>query len=185
MLHTIKLTAKDCPDTDEEKAEMLQHPLRPAMFAMVVMPVDIFFTVISCARFSANPGLNHWLAVTRIYRYLIGSAGLKLTYSRIIKEPLRCRLGYQRCGRAPHCHTLPRHAEWCSYPVDYLDFGSHASLSTKENLVLRLSWSVSPPTTAWITPVLWRNTWCWPHYVLDRFSRHCLDSQQPQGPLNI
>ena len=91
MLHTVKLTAKDCPDTDETKAEMLQYPFRPAiaclMFAMVVMRVDISFAVISCARFSANPGLNHWLAVCRIYRYLIGTSGLKLTYSRIIEDP--------------------------------------------------------------------------------------------------
>ena len=96
MLHTIKLTAKDCPGTDEEKAEMLQYLFRPAiaclMFAMVVVRVDISFAVISCARLSPNPGLNHWLAVTHIYRYLIGSSGLKLTYSRITEDlaPLMC-----------------------------------------------------------------------------------------------
>ena len=113
MFHTIKLTAKDFPDTDEEKAEMLQHPFRPAiaclMFAMVVMRVDISFAVISCARFSANPGLNHWLAVTRIYRYLIGSAGLKLTYSRIIEEPAPLIYGRSDAGWATSDDVDKRH----------------------------------------------------------------------------
>ena len=51
MLHTIKLTAKGCPTTEEETAEMHQYPFFPAIsciiFDMVVMRVDISF---------ANPG---------------------------------------------------------------------------------------------------------------------------------
>jgi hypothetical protein len=90
MLHTVRLSARDCPTTDEGKNAMAQYPFRQAiaclMFAMIVMRPDISFAVISCARFSANPGLPHWEAVRRIYQYLIGCPGLKLTYSRIADD---------------------------------------------------------------------------------------------------
>jgi hypothetical protein len=109
MLHTVKLSARDCPTTHEGKTAMSQYPFRQAiaclMFAMIVMRPDISFAVISCARFSANPGLPHWEAVRRIYQYLIGCPGLKLTYSRI--EDASAPLMYGRSD-----------ADWATSDVD-------------------------------------------------------------------
>ena len=42
---------------------------------------DITFAVSTVAQFSTDPGLIHWEAVKRIYRYLIGTKKLALTFS--------------------------------------------------------------------------------------------------------
>ena len=41
---------------------------------------DIAFAVSTVAQFSTNPGLIHWEAVKQIYRYLIGTKKLALTF---------------------------------------------------------------------------------------------------------
>jgi hypothetical protein len=64
------------------------------MFALMTMLVDISFPVISCARFSANHGMPHWIAVVRIFRYLKGSADLKLTYRKMTSDPAPLMYGY-------------------------------------------------------------------------------------------
>jgi hypothetical protein len=64
------------------------------MFAMVVMRADISLAVTSVARFSANPGLPHWLALVRIFQYLKGTSDLKLTYSRVVDTPAPLLYGY-------------------------------------------------------------------------------------------
>ena len=91
MLHNVHLTSADCPTTDAEHAEMEKYPYRSAisslMFAMVVMRFDLSFAVISCARFSANPGLPHWLALVRIFQYVKGTKGLRLTYTKMNDGP--------------------------------------------------------------------------------------------------
>jgi hypothetical protein len=54
MVHDIKLTDKDCPTTDAEKAEMAKYPFRSAisslMFALMTMCVDISFPVCDILR---------------------------------------------------------------------------------------------------------------------------------------
>jgi hypothetical protein len=98
MLHDIKLTSADCPTTDTERNLMTAYPFRSAvsslMFAMVVMRADISFAVTSVARFSANPGMSHWLALVRIFQYLKGTSDLKLIYSRIADTPAPLLYGY-------------------------------------------------------------------------------------------
>lgn len=91
MLHSTKLSAEQSPTTEDEKASMVQYPFRSAissvMFAMVILRFDISFAVISCARFSANPGKAHWEALVRIFQYLKGTADLKITYRRMNEGP--------------------------------------------------------------------------------------------------
>ena len=77
---------------------MAAYPFRSAisslMFAMVAMRVDISYAVISVARFTANPGQPHWLALVRIFQYLKGSMGMQLTYSRVVDAPAPLLYGY-------------------------------------------------------------------------------------------
>ena len=47
------------------------------------MRVDISYVVTFVARFTANPGMTHWIALVRIYQYLKGTGDKKLTYSRV------------------------------------------------------------------------------------------------------
>jgi hypothetical protein len=94
MLHIEKLSKSDCPTTDEEKATMAKFPFRSAisslLWIMLIGRLDISFPVISCSRFTANPGKPHWDAVIRIFRYLKGTADVRLTYSRApnVDKPL-------------------------------------------------------------------------------------------------
>jgi hypothetical protein len=87
MIHTLKLSKTQCPQTQADIDEMANYPYRSAisalMFAMIVLRFDISFPVISCARFSQNPGLPHWEALVRIFKYLKGTADLQVTYSRM------------------------------------------------------------------------------------------------------
>ena len=50
------------------------------MYAAMGTRPDIVFATATVAQFSDNPGWAHWEAVKRIYRYLIGTKLLELTY---------------------------------------------------------------------------------------------------------
>ena len=73
--HDVKLSI------DEKKANMQQYPFRSAisslMFAMVVTRPDISSAVTSVSRFTANPGMSHWEAILRIFRYLKETSEMK------------------------------------------------------------------------------------------------------------
>jgi hypothetical protein len=87
MQHTVKLTSDDCPTTDDEKLKMAAYPFRSAIsclqWLLLLGRLDISFAVVSCSRFSSNPGMSHWLAVVMIFRYLIGAKDIRITYTRL------------------------------------------------------------------------------------------------------
>jgi hypothetical protein len=68
------ISSRDCPTTDEERADMLSVPYREAvgsiMHVMVCTRPDIAFAVGNVSRYLHNPGRAHWRAVLRILRYL-------------------------------------------------------------------------------------------------------------------
>ena len=80
----IRLTADQAPATAAEHAIMRDKPYREAVgalnWATLATRPDIAFAVSTVARFAANPGIAHWEAVKRIYRYLAGTRDLWLTY---------------------------------------------------------------------------------------------------------
>ena len=80
----VCLTHEQAPATTEEFALMCDVPYREAIgmlnWAALAMCPDIAFTVLTMARFSANPGLVHWDAVKRIFHYLAGTCDLWLSY---------------------------------------------------------------------------------------------------------
>lgn len=73
----IKLSTSQNASTAPEFAVMHHVPYREAvgalMYAMLGTHPDISFAMTTVAKFSSNPGLPHWEAVKRIYRYLKGS----------------------------------------------------------------------------------------------------------------
>ena len=84
MEPSTKLHSGQSPATGAEYAAMQHIPYREAvgslMYASLGTCPDISYAVTTVSRFSSNPGPAHWDAVRRIYRYLLGTTGLKLTY---------------------------------------------------------------------------------------------------------
>jgi hypothetical protein len=73
-----------CPTTTMQTAEMKRVPFRSALGLLMYLAVgtrpDIAFAVSTLAQFADNPGWVHWEGVKRIYRYLLGTKRLGLTY---------------------------------------------------------------------------------------------------------
>ena len=72
------------PKTSEEMVEMFKVPSASAigslMYAMLCTGPDIAFAVSVTSRFQSNPGLEHWVAVKAIFKYLRRTKYLVLTY---------------------------------------------------------------------------------------------------------
>ena len=90
----VRLTLEQAPVDAAEFAVMRDVPYREAVgalnWAALATRPDIAFAVATVARFSANPGMAHWHAVKRIFRYLVGTRDLWLTYG----ESRRTLVGY-------------------------------------------------------------------------------------------
>jgi hypothetical protein len=86
----IRLTSAQSPSTTEEFAKMRNIPYHEAvgslMYASLGTRPDITFAVQTVSRFSSKPGIAHWEAVKRIFRYLKGTRDLWLTYGNTVKE---------------------------------------------------------------------------------------------------
>ena len=80
----VKLSAEQCPKTQEEEEDMSRVPYASAvgslMYAMVCTRPDIAHAVGVLSRFMSNPGKEHWTAVKRVFRYLRGTSDYGLCY---------------------------------------------------------------------------------------------------------
>ena len=80
------------PATTEEYAAMKHVPYHEAVgsltYATLGTHPDICYTVQTVSKFNNKPGLAHWEAVERIFRYLIGTKNLWLCYGSLTKELL-------------------------------------------------------------------------------------------------
>ena len=87
---------------------------------------DIAFTISTVAQFFNEPGMVHWEAVKRIYRYLAGTKGLALTFGAR-KKGLE---GYTDADGASqeHHHTISGYAY-------ILDGGAVSWMLKKQELV--------------------------------------------------
>jgi hypothetical protein len=69
-----KLSSEDCPQTDEEKADMSKVPYRSAIGALMYLATctrpDISYAVSVCASYMHNPGRVHWETVKGILAYV-------------------------------------------------------------------------------------------------------------------
>ena len=83
--HGIILSKKECPTTPQEIEDMRHVPYASAvgslMYAMLCIRPDICYAVGVVSRFQSNPGLNHWIAVKHILKYLGRTRDYMLVYS--------------------------------------------------------------------------------------------------------
>src|SRR5271168_2704740 len=85
-----RLTSAQSPSTTEELGAMRNIPYHEAvgslMYATLGTRPDICFAVQTVSRFNSKPGLAHWEAVKRIFRYLKGTKELWLGYGGVARE---------------------------------------------------------------------------------------------------
>ena len=100
----IQLSEKQSPKTMNEIARMRNIPYRQAIGSLIHLATrtrpDITFATSFVSQFNANPGLEHWEAVKWIYRYLIGTKSLALTFG----TQMRGLVGYVDADGATHEH---------------------------------------------------------------------------------
>ena len=94
---SMKLHSSQAPSTGAESVKMHHVPYREAvgslMYASLATRPDISYAVSTASRFPSNPGVPHWDAVKHIYKYLIGTKILKLTYGGAQSALTAFRLG--------------------------------------------------------------------------------------------
>ena len=112
---------------------MRDVPYREAVgalnWAALATRPDIAFAVATVACFSANPGMAHWNAVKRIFRYLVGTRDLWLTYG----EQRRTLVGYADAdgSMSEDCRAITGYA--------FLIDGGAVSWSLKKQEIVSLS----------------------------------------------
>ena len=80
----VRLSAEQCPKTQEEEEDMSHVPYASAvgslMYAMVCTRPDIAHAVGVLSRFMSKLGKEHWTTVKRVFRYLHGTSDYGLCY---------------------------------------------------------------------------------------------------------
>lgn len=90
----FKLSAKQCPQTQQEMARVPNaNGVGCIMYLMVCTRPDIAHAVNIFRRFMSNPGEAHWEALKWILRYLKGTMDVGLRYKRG-KFNSDCVVGY-------------------------------------------------------------------------------------------
>ena len=83
--HGIHLSNEQCPKTPQEEEDMGRISYASAvgslMYAMLCTRPDICYSVGIVSRFQSNPGLDHWIAVKHILKYLWRTRNYMLVYS--------------------------------------------------------------------------------------------------------
>ena len=83
--HGIHLSNEQSPKTPQDVEEMRHIPYASAvgslMYAMLCTRLDICFAVGVVSRFQSNPGLDHWVVVKHILKYLKRTRNYMLVYS--------------------------------------------------------------------------------------------------------
>ena len=99
------------------------------MYASLATRPDISYAVATVSRFLNNPGMPHWDAVRRIYRYLLGTKDLQLTYGGMPSA----LVGYADAdgSMAEDCRAISGYA--------LLIDGSAVSWSSKKQEIVSLS----------------------------------------------
>ena len=89
--HGITLCKDQCPKKPQEQEDMRKYPYASAvgslMYAMLCTRPDICYAVGIVSRYQSNPGLEHWIAVKHILKYLRRTRNYMLVYSGSDLEP--------------------------------------------------------------------------------------------------
>ena len=80
----VKLSAEQCPKTQEEEEDMSCVPYASAvgslMYAMLCTRPDIAHAVEVFSKFMSIPGKEHWTTMKWVFRYLCGTSDYGLCY---------------------------------------------------------------------------------------------------------
>ena len=83
--HGVHLSKEQYPKTTQEVEDLRHVPYALAvgslMYAMLCTRPDICFIVGVAINYQSNPGLNHWVAVKNILKYLRRTRNYMLVYS--------------------------------------------------------------------------------------------------------
>ena len=83
--HGIILSKEQCPKTPLEEEDMRRIPyvavVGSLMYAMLCTSLDICYAVGIVSRYQSNPGMDHWIAVKHILKYLRRTRDYMLVYS--------------------------------------------------------------------------------------------------------
>ena len=84
---SICLMTEQAPQSAAEAAIMCNKPYHEAIgalnWAALATRPDIAFAITTVTCFTSNPGIAHWEAIKRIFRYLAGTRNLWLSYGEI------------------------------------------------------------------------------------------------------
>ena len=85
----VRLSAKQCPKTQEEEEDMSRVPYASAvgslMYAMVCTRPYITHAVGVLSRFMSKPGKENWTAVKQVFRYLRGTSDYGFCYQGSVR----------------------------------------------------------------------------------------------------
>jgi hypothetical protein len=77
MEQNLHLSKTQCPTTPSKITQVASVPYRAVVgslnYALTCTRPDLAYSLISCARYVANPGKEHWVALKRVLRYVAGT----------------------------------------------------------------------------------------------------------------
>jgi hypothetical protein len=82
---------KNVNGNDESKSFPYQQAVGSLMYAMLCTRPDLAYPISVLSQHMANPSMEHWMAVKRIFRYLQGSLQMKLQFGATSSKEV---LGY-------------------------------------------------------------------------------------------
>jgi len=106
MNPSVTLVKKEDGPRDPKQSYRYAMAIGSLMYAALGTRPDIAFAVQCLSQFSANPSPEHWTAVKRVFRYLLGTRTYSLTLGACSKDEVSIQLN----GYAD--------ADWGSNPVD-------------------------------------------------------------------
>ena len=84
VLQGVQLSTAQCPTTAEDREKMSVIPYASAigsiMYAMLCTRPDVNLAVSLVGRYQSNPGMEHWIAVKNILKYLKRTKDMFLVY---------------------------------------------------------------------------------------------------------
>src|SRR3954463_1161907 len=90
VIKGVKLSVTQCTATAKEREEMSSKPYASAigsiMYAMLCTRPDLALAISLTNRFQSNPGMDHWIAVKNVLKYLRRTKDLVLVYGGCKEE---------------------------------------------------------------------------------------------------
>ena len=134
-----KLSAEQCPTTQEEVEDMSHVPYASVvgsfMYVMVCTRPDIAHAVGVLSRYMSKPGKEHWTTVKRVFRYLRGTTDFAICYQG--RPGLKREINIQGFANVDWAGDLDRRRSTSGYVFNL--FGGAISWMSRRQAVVALS----------------------------------------------